>query len=585
VSTPVVFQYQRALDEFRREGREPPLLKRMSELISLLDLTATLNSTLSGREILDAALLIVMGELQVSRGALYVREAEKGFELRSSRGLPAEVSGTLEADEFPTTPFEPGPSPEAFREMGIALICPVRKGDRTIALICLGPRAGDRTFGTEERGFLQSLAACAATPIENGLMYDELHRVNQSLSVKVFQLNNLFDIGRELTSSLDEEAIKRLVITTVMGHFLAPRGALYVLGPNGLELAHVRGLRPDEAPVDMLAEATPQAVELSGPCRVVDLPECPLRAGLMAARFGLVVPLTTGERGVCGLLAVGERASGVPFGEDDFDYAQAVARQAQAALEGARLHRVALEKERQDRELQIAQEIQRSLFPRERPRLEGFEIAAESRPCHQVGGDYYDFIPLEGGRMALVVADVSGKGTPASLVMASVHASLRATAGTDSPGVLLGRLNRFVCASTMESKYVTLFYAEIDPVSRRLRYVNAGHIPPCLVRASGEGERLRAGGPVIGLLEEAVYEEGEVTLEAGDLLAVVTDGVTEALTTGEEEFGDERVCETLQGAEGSAESALRGLVQAVEDWTGPAEGFGDDLTALIMRAK
>ena len=97
----------------------------------------------------------------------------------------------------------------------------------------------------------------------------------------------------------------------------------------------------------------------------------------MAARFGLVVPLTTGERGVCGLLAVGERASGVPFGEDDFDYAQAVARQAQAALEGARLHRVALEKERQDRELQIAQEIQRSLFPRSRPRLEGFEIANE----------------------------------------------------------------------------------------------------------------------------------------------------------------------------------------------------------------
>ena len=145
-----------------------------------------------------------------------------------------------------------------------------------------------------------------------------------------------------------------------------------------------------------------------------------------------------------GLLAVGARASGAPFTDEDFDYAQALGRQALAALEGARLHRVALEKERQDRELQIAREIQRSLFPRSRPTVEGLELAAESRPCHQVGGDYYDFIPLEGGRLGLVIADVSGKGTPASILMASVHASLRATAGTARPALLMERLNRFL---------------------------------------------------------------------------------------------------------------------------------------------
>jgi sigma-B regulation protein RsbU (phosphoserine phosphatase) len=246
---------------------------------------------------------------------------------------------------------------------------------------------------------------------------------------------------------------------------------------------------------------------------------------------------------------------------------------------------VALEKERQDRELQIAQGIQRSLFPRDRPVVEGLDLAAESRPCHQVGGDYYDFIPLDGGRLALVVADVSGKGTPASILMASVHASLRATAGATAPADLLGRLNRFVCASTQDSRYVTLFYGEFDPSTRRFRYVNCGHIPPCLVRAGGEVERLREGGPVIGLLGEAVYDEGEVELGAGDLLAIVTDGVTEALSPGEEEFGDGRVCESLKGAEGSAAGALRTLVDAVKGWTGPAEGFDDDLTALIMRAR
>jgi sigma-B regulation protein RsbU (phosphoserine phosphatase) len=215
----------------------------------------------------------------------------------------------------------------------------------------------------------------------------------------------------------------------------------------------------------------------------------------------------------------------------------------------------------------------------------GLELAAESRPCHQVGGDYYDFIPLDGGRLAVVIADVSGKGTPASILMASVHASLRATAGTERPARLMERLNRFLCASTQESKYVTLFYGEIEPGARRLRYVNAGHIPPCLVRAGGEVERLRTGGPVIGVLSEADYEEGRTDLGVGDLLAAVTDGVTEARSPRDEEFGDARVCESLQGAEGSAQSALRHLVKAVEEWTRPADGFGDDLTAVIMRAK
>ena len=119
----------------------------------------------------------------------------------------------------------------------------MRKAGRPIALLGLGPRAEGRPFGPEETGFLESLAACAATPIENGLIYEELRQVNRTLSVKVYQLHNLFDIGRELTASLDEEAIERLVTTTVMGHFLASRCALYRLGPDGLDLAHARGVQ------------------------------------------------------------------------------------------------------------------------------------------------------------------------------------------------------------------------------------------------------------------------------------------------------------------------------------------------------
>jgi sigma-B regulation protein RsbU (phosphoserine phosphatase) len=583
VTTPVVFQYQQALDEFRREGREPPLLKRMSELISLLDLTTTLGSTLTGPEILDAALLIVMGELQVSRGALYVADGEGRFRRRAARGLPAGAPETIERAEVEPGPFVPGPSDPGLAEAGFALVCPVRKAGRPIALLGLGPRAEGRPFGPEETGFLESLAACAATPIENGLINEELRQVNRSLSVKVYQLHNLFDIGRELATSLDEEAIERLVTTTVMGHFLASRGAIYRAGAGGLELVHSRGVRPGEAPPRLPGEPAALLGDFPGPRPVKDLAAGPLRAGLEKARFALVVPLAAGDR-LSGLVAVGERPGGRSVTEEDVDFAAALARQAQAALEGARAHRVRLEKERQDRDLQIARGIQQSLFPRSAPRAKGFEVVAESRSCFQVGGDYYDFIPLEGERLGLVIADVSGKGTPASLMMASVHAWLQAMAGTARPTQVLERLNRFLYANTQTSRYVTLFYGELDPGRRRLAYVNAGHVPPYLVRATGAEERLTAGGPVLGLLEEVALESGEVSLAPGDLLAVVTDGVTEAVSPAGDEFGDERVRTTIRGrAADGAGATLAALVAAVDGWTGAA-GCTDDLTALILRA-
>jgi phosphoserine phosphatase RsbU/P len=582
VSTPVVFQYQRALDEFRREGREPPLLKRMSELISLLDLSTTLGSTLSGSEILDAALLIVMGELQVARGALYVAEGGGRYRLRAARGLPPSAASTLERPTVGASPFVPGPADAVLS--GFALVCPVLKAGRPIALLGLGPRAEGRPFGREETGFLESLAACAATPIENGLIYEELRRVNRSLSMKVYQLHNLFDIGRELTASLDEDAIERLVTTTVMGHFLVSRAALYRLDPQGLGLSQARGVRTGETPARIEGDPTSLGRDLSGPLAVHEMPEGPLKEALAAARFALVVPLAAGER-LRGFLAVGERPGGRPFGEEDLEFAGALARQAQAALEGARLHRVRLEKERQDRDLQIARGIQQSLFPRRFPEVEGFDVLAQSRSCFQVGGDYYDFIPLDGERLALVVADVSGKGTPASLMMASIHAWLQAMAGTARPTQVLERLDRFLNANTQTSRYVTLFYGELDPARRRLVYVNAGHVPPYLRRADGREERLTVGGPVLGLVDDVVLEEGEVALGPGDLLAAVTDGVTEAQSPAGEEFGDERVRRVLAETTGrGAAATLAALVAAVDAWAGAA-GCTDDLTALILGAR
>jgi sigma-B regulation protein RsbU (phosphoserine phosphatase) len=322
---------------------------------------------------------------------------------------------------------------------------------------------------------------------------------------------------------------------------------------------------------------------LRGPLAVRDLPPGPVRGRVEATRMALAVPMGLGAKAE-GLLAVGERVSGAPFTEEDGDFLHTLARQASAALETVRLHRISLEKQRRDREMQIAREIQRSLFPHALPAIPGFEVAAESRSYFEVGGDHYDVIPIEGGRIALAVADVSGKGTPASILMASVHASLRALAGTLAIPALMARLNRFLYDSTESNRFVTLFYGELDPGARRLEYVNAGHVPPFWMRAAGEVRRLEAGGPVLGMLDDACFEPGVVVLEAGDVLAAVTDGATEAASPEDEEFGDERVGATLRAAmPAPAARALGHLLTTVEAWTGGA-GPTDDLTSLLLKA-
>ena len=598
MEVPVVFQYQRALDDFRRAGEASPLLKRMSELISLLDLTTTLNSGLSRGEILDAALLIVMGELQASRGCLLVRAADGGYERRASRGLPTGAPAQVRVDMGPDTIARAGSgvAVDALASLGLEVLCPIvrfaKEADpaagpvaRVLALLGLGPRADGRPYGREEMAFLKSVAACAATPIENGLIHHELEALNQSLSVKVYQLHNLFDLTRELTSSFDEEGIKNLVTSTLMGHLRASRCVLYLAVPGGgVAVAHERGLRGGgERALVPEASARPVLDALTRPMPVAELPAGALRDRLLRARMALVVPLAAGAR-TEGFLAVGERVGGGAFTDEDRDFALTLAGQAAAALEAVRLHRVDLAQQRRDREMQIAREIQQSLFPQDMPALDGFEVAAESLPCYEVGGDYYDVIPLAEGRWALAIADVSGKGAPASILMASVHASLRALAGSAALDVLMGRLNQFLFESTQLNKYVTLFYAELDPARRRLAYVNAGHVPPFWMRGRARRERLDTGGPVLGLLEDARYETGEISLAPGELVAMVTDGATEALSPEEEEFGDDRLREVLLSASAEGADGVVGRVSgAVRAWAGPA-GCGDDLTLLVLKA-
>jgi sigma-B regulation protein RsbU (phosphoserine phosphatase) len=203
-----------------------------------------------------------------------------------------------------------------------------------------------------------------------------------------------------------------------------------------------------------------------------------------------------------------------------------------------------------------------------------------------VGGDYYDLIQLENGLLGIAIGDVSGKGISAALLMASLRASLRGITidGSGDLAKMMQRINGLVYESSASNRYATFFFATLDSVTRELRYVNAGHNAPLLVRgASVEVVRLEAGGTPVGLLPSASYEAQSVTLESGDLLLCYTDGISEAMTLSDQEWGEERMLEAVKMQPGaSASEVLREVFRAADQFTGAAPQH-DDMTLLIVR--
>jgi sigma-B regulation protein RsbU (phosphoserine phosphatase) len=301
----------------------------------------------------------------------------------------------------------------------------------------------------------------------------------------------------------------------------------------------------------------------------------------------LLLPLP-GRNRLMGIMALGPKRSEAAWSRTDLQVLQTVARQTGLALEVSELaHSLAAEaaqRERDMREMEIAREVQERLFPQEMPAITGASVAGHCRPALGVGGDYYDLINLEDGRLGFAIGDVSGKGISAALLMASLRASLRGVT-LDNPrdfAKLMHKVNRLVYEASASNRYATFFFAAYDPKTRHLECVNAGHNPPVVLR-NGEVIRLEAGGPVVGLLPFAPYVEQTLTLEPGDLLLLYTDGISEAMTHDDEEWGEERMIEAgLKVREKNADEVLRALFNAADKFTAGAPQH-DDMTMLILK--
>ena len=317
------------------------------------------------------------------------------------------------------------------------------------------------------------------------------------------------------------------------------------------------------------------------------------RARLAFLGAELLLPLSTRDQ-LLGFIAVGQKRSEEPYTKSDIRILSSVASQTGLALENAQLTTAIAsemaQRERLAREVEIAREVQERLFPQKFPAVEGLDYSGMCRTALGVGGDYYDFLSLPGRRFGFAVGDIAGKGISAALLMASLQASLRGGAGhgADDLGQLLADLNQSVYESSSSNRYATFFYGQYTPATREFCYVNAGHNPPILLRKEASEwllTNLEATGTVVGLLPLATYEQASLQMRRGDYLVIFTDGVSEAMNAGDEEWGEDCLNETARAcAESSLPAAetVKRILSAADTFVNGAKQH-DDMTIVVLR--
>ena len=415
------------------------------------------------------------------------------------------------------------------------------------------------------------------------------------------ELSSIIEATKKLNSTLDLGELIHIILQIATRQTGAERGTVFLVDTARNEIWSLVGLGLEQQVIRLPADRgiagwvarEGSAVRLENAYDDARFePDIDRKLGFKTKQL-MCLPIRNEAGDIIGVLQLLNKAEG--FTDEDEAFLDALSAHVALALEKAQLHRERVEKEKMERDLALAREIQAGLLPEAPPAFAGIEIAVSHRASQMVGGDYYDFLPVQvDGKEALllVVADVEGKGAASALVMANVQATLHALADhvetlEKLPATINHKLLMGARSSTTGgrmTKYLSMFLALVESGGRNLRYVNAGHVPPALIRVDGSVEWLEAGGMIVGLLPDVQFESGAVALAPGDLMVACTDGITEAMDSVGTEFSRQRMAEIVVGVrERGPEEIMRAVLAEVE--THSRNGmYEDDRILMVMKA-
>lgn len=397
----------------------------------------------------------------------------------------------------------------------------------------------------------------------------------------------LLSVSRKLGTHLKIEILLRQILDVLYELFEYDAGGIFLIEPDNRKIIWetIRGYPENRVPLvrqKLDSGVMGSVIRINEPIVLEDVQSDPRYIeARTTTRSEIALPIRQ-DGMVIGCINL-ESDKPAAYHNHDLNLLNAFVQQASLALERGRRHQERIERKRLEEDLLIARQIQRSLFPATSLDYDEYRIVGENSTCEQVGGDYYDFFPLTDKDTGVVIADVTGKGIPAAIIMASVRAGIHLISQTEySIQELMMRLNHFLYYSTEPEKFVTACYGVLDRETHCFTYVNAGHNPPLLKRAGGEVEALGVGGMLLGVMDSVSYEHQVVPLYPGDRILFYTDGITEAMATDGEEYGELRLRDFLQrNSAADGEKLIRRLMGEVREFAARGEE-PDDMTVVLL---
>lgn len=549
-------------------------LKR--NLTALVEFSSVVNSSLDLTFTLNNLLFSTMGKFLTPKGMIILKPKDK-YEIISMKGLDANLTkdfpNITEENELDTNTH----LHEFLSRNNLTLKEKIFSSSRCLGIIALGEKINKNSYSEDEVQFLKTILNIAATAIENSLFIDELKKVNRDLDSRINRLNSLFELGKEFGLLTEEGRISKLLIYSLLGQFLVSSYAVIIV--EGEKLRVIESTVSKNKLLDSLKQY--DLSNLSTHLNKIEIEKNYER--ISNFNFELIVPMQL--RGVTkGLLLLGSRINKLSYTRPDIEFINSVGSLAIISLENKRLFKEALEKQKMEEELELAKEIQKNLLPKSMPQLSDLEFDASTISSRQIGGDYYDLIKIDDENYIGAIADVSGKGVPASLLMANLQAFLKSISRLDlSIEQATELINDLVSENTSDGRFITFFWFKLDIESKMFTYVNAGHNPPLLIR-DNKIRYLDKGGILLGVMKTKFHYVSEtITLKKNDLIVLFTDGVTEAKNKNDEEFSDEKLEKILLSlTHNTAAEVINEIKNSIEVFTN-GQPQSDDITLLVMK--
>lgn len=556
------------------------------ELRTLLETSRLLIESQDPDFVLNNLLLITMGKLLVTKGMILIfKPGENVYYASRSKGRgwlkeDDETPIDFTDEDLETSVLHGEKYASVFEQIGIekeSILFNLKTTNHHIGFLCLGPKGTKQELTEREIEFIESLTIISSVAIANSRMFKEMRHINRRLDRKVHDLNTLLELSKDFNLMVDRDEIARVFKFAMLGQMLIRTFFFALDVDDEKSIVSISGIKEEPSKEDLN-----KLFELDDVTHISENSDCEF---LNENNIRLVIGLKFQNEKI-GVVGVGLRGNKQEYGPEEVNFLQSLGNLALLTIQKSLLLDERLQKQRMEEELNLAKNIQIGLLPDPLPEIDRFDLAAINISSRQVGGDYFDFIETPEKNHLVAIADVTGKGVPASLLMANLQSMLHALAPIDvTMSEATGSINDIIYNNTPPDKFITFFWGIISDNGTKFKYVNAGHDPPILFRkGSDEPVLLEEGGVILGAMPTMMpYESAEIDLRPGDLIVFFTDGVTEAMNPEQtEEYETERLKECIRkNRDKTAQEIQDAIIKDINAFSNNIQY--DDITTIVLK--